>query len=79
MKAQIIVDCFDTAGHLAGRKRTYKTIKAAALDAGRYSVFEATADLKSARMFMKLDKDPEVERYELAFPWIGVRRKVTSP
>lgn len=77
MTSRIIVDCFDSAGHLAGRKRTYKTIKAAVLAAGRYSIFEAMADLKAARMFTRISKDPDVEHYELPFPWIGIRRKVT--
>jgi len=74
MKATHIHICnFDSTCYV--KKPTYEKIKAAALEAGRYSVFEATQSLKFAHWFMQLDKDPEVERFELAFPWIGVRLK----
>jgi len=65
---------FDSTAHV--KRPTYEKIKAAALEAGRYSVFEATQSMRNARWFMQLDKDPEVERFELAFPWIGVRRRI---
>lgn len=66
---------FDTTEHLTGRKRTYAAIKAAVLEAGRFSVFEATDSLESAKLFERLDADPELERVEMPYPWIGVRRK----
>lgn len=68
---------FESAGHLAGRKRTYEAVKAAVLAAGRFSVFEATSDIRTARMFTRLCKDPELETITLAFPWTGVRRRRT--
>lgn len=71
----IIVDCFDSVDHLTGKRRTYKAVKAAVLEAGKFSVFEAMADMKSARMFTRLCQDSEVETFHLPFPWTGVRRK----
>ncbi len=71
-----IICNFDSSGNLEGRKRTYKTVKAAVLEAGRFSVFEATQDMKSARIFTKMNKDPEIEIFDLPYPWIGVRKKV---
>jgi hypothetical protein len=68
---------FDSAGHLEGKKRTYKAVKEAVLEAGRYSVFEATATMKDAALFTRLSNDPELEldRKNHSYPWIGVRRK----
>ena len=69
------IDRFDSASHLTGRKRTYETVKAAVVEAGRYSVFEATDSNANAALFMRLDRDPELERFDLPYPWIGIRRK----
>lgn len=72
---RFIIDRFDTTEHIVGRKRTYESVKAAALAAGRFSVFEATANAKNASIFTRLCRDPEVETFDLGFPWTGVRRK----
>jgi hypothetical protein len=66
---------FSSAEHLTGKRRTYEAVREAVLAAGRYSVFEATASKKSAALFTRLDNDPTLERFELGYPWIGVRRK----
>jgi hypothetical protein len=66
---------FDSADHLTGRERTYTTVKAAVLEAGRFSVFEATQDARSAKLFTRLCHDPELETFQNPpeFPWTGVR------
>ena len=69
------VCCFDSASHLTGRKRTYESVKAAVLEAGRFSVFEATENDKNAALFTQLHHDPELEVGGGAFPWIHVRRR----
>jgi hypothetical protein len=76
-KGIAIICTFDSAGHLTGRKRTYEAVKAAVLEVGRFSVFEATENAKNARLFTRLHHDPEIEivREESHYPWIAVRRK----
>ncbi len=69
----VIVCQLDSAEHLTKKKRTYATVKAAVLSVGRFSVFEATSNIKNARLFTRLCKDPEVEAFEMGFPWTGVR------
>lgn len=66
---------FDSAGHLRGRARTHAAVKAAVLEQGRFSVFEATATRESARLFTQLENDPKLERVKMGFPWIGLRRR----
>lgn len=66
---------FDTAEHLTGKRRTYAAVKEAVLAAGRFSAFEASANAKSAAIFTRLCRDPDVETFDLGFPWTGVRRK----
>ena len=51
------------------------TILLPVLEAGRFSVFEATASAERGRLFTRLERDPELERVPLGFPWIGIRRK----
>ena len=63
---------FDSAQHLRGRARTYEAVRTAVLQAGRFSCFEASED---PGMFTQLEHDPAVERFELPYPWIGVRAK----
>lgn len=45
------------------------------LQAGRFSVFEATQSALAARMFNRLCRDPEIETEPIGFPWTLVRRK----
>ena len=77
MKEHIHVCIFDSAEHLRGRARTYAAVKAAVLEAGRFSVFEATASRQKAEMFDRLERDPEIETFRNppGFPWIGVRKR----
>ncbi len=75
---RVFVDCFTSTEQLVGRKRTYAAVKAVALAVGRFSVFEAVADAKSARLFTRLCADPEIEVFDLSFPWTGVRVRVPT-
>jgi hypothetical protein len=72
------IDRFDSTEHLRGKERTYENIKAAALAAGRFSTFEASANPKNAAIFTRLMRDPDVEKVEMGYPWIGVRRRTAS-
>ncbi len=60
------------------RPLTYDGLKAAVLEAGKFSVFEASEKPTRARMYNRLMKDPELEITKLGFPWTAVRRKATS-
>lgn len=66
---------FDSAEHLTGKKRTYETVKAAVLEAGKFSTFEASANQKNASLFTRLCRDPEIETFDMGYPWTGVRLK----
>jgi len=58
-----------------GKRNDYEAVKAALLAAGRFSVFEATDTQRTARLFTRLMKDPELEFTTLQFPWTAVRRR----
>jgi len=66
------IDRFSTADDIKGKARTYEAVKEAVLKAGRFSTFEASED---PHTFNRLVRDPDVEKVEMAYPWIGVRRK----
>ena len=59
------------------RSTTYESLKAAALRAGRFSVFEATANDHAAALFSQLERDPTVatDRTKFGYPWIAVTKK----
>lgn len=66
------IDRFDSTLHLCGRQRTYAAVRAAVLEAGRFSVFEATDTVQSARLFERLERDPSViVKRDYGYPWIG--------
>lgn len=73
------IDRFDSTSHLKGKKRTYETVKEAALAAGRFSTFEASDGKDNQRWFTQLMRDPEVEKVEMDYPWVGVRRRAAPP
>ena len=75
MSTCIHIDIFSSAEHLRGKSRTYEQVKEAVLEAGRFSVFEATDDAKSAAIFDRLCRDPEIETWPIGFPWTGVKRR----
>jgi hypothetical protein len=68
------IDSFSSA-HTVTRKTRYEDLKAEILRAGRFSVFEATANGFAAGMFDRLCRDPELEIYHRGYPWTGVRKK----
>ena len=55
------------------RKTRYEDFRAKVLKAGRFSVFEATANQTAAAAFTRLCKDPSVKTETLGFPWTAVR------
>jgi hypothetical protein len=67
-------DAFDSLS--ARDRRDYQAVKAAVLADGRFSAFDATSTDALARIFDRLEKDPEVEmgRGE-GYPWITIRLK----
>ena len=73
MKARVIA-CCTGVGFQMKRRTTYAELKAAVLEAGRFSVFEATETPKAARFYTRLCKDPDIETFKLGFPWTGVRQ-----
>jgi hypothetical protein len=68
---------FGSTVDLRGKHLTYENVKALVLQRGAFSVFEATASPRHARLFTELEHDPEIEtdRERYSFPWIGVRRR----
>lgn len=70
----IFLDRFDTVSDLRGKKRTYENIKAAVLAAGRFSCFDVETE-KDGVMFTELCRDPEIETFDMGYPWTGVRRR----
>jgi len=72
---QIFLDSFDTVSDLRGKNRTYENIKAAVLKAGRFSVFDVET-AKDGKIFTRLcHDDPEIETFDMGYPWTGVRLK----
>ena len=65
------IDSFSTTSVL----RTYEDVKTEVLVAGKFSCFEASQSAKSAMLFNRLCRDPEIETFDLGMPWTGVRLK----
>jgi hypothetical protein len=57
---------------------TYEEIKARVLEAGRFSIFEATYNQRTIAFFTRLGRDPEVVCITegVGYPWIRVERKI---
>lgn len=60
-----------------GRKLTYAAFTRAVLAAGRFSVFEATANQRVARMFTRMGKDSRFvfDTQTTGFPWTRVAKR----
>lgn len=54
---------------------TYEQLKKLVLEAGRFSVFEATSSQHVAGLFERLCQDPEIETMDQGYPWTGVKRR----
>ena len=74
MGYKVYLDRFDTVSELRGKQRTYENIKQAVLSAGRFSCFDVQTR-KDGQIFTRLCKDPEIETFDLGYPWTGVRLK----
>jgi hypothetical protein len=70
----IFLDRFNVVSDLRGKNRTYENIKAAVLKAGRFSCFDVETE-KDGVMFTELCRDPEIETFDMGYPWTGVRRR----
>lgn len=68
---------FEAVEHLRESTLAYEELKAAVLRAGRFSVFEASATSKRARLFTRLCSDPEIitDKDSVGFPWTLVRSR----
>ena len=77
MTKTIFLDSFSTVSDLRGKARTYENIKAAVLAAGRFSCFDVRTK-RDGEMFTRLCRDPEIETFDLGYPWTGVRKKNKS-
>ena len=76
MSDHVIHVCqFDSTSDI--KRPTYEKIKTRILEAGMFSVFEATANPKVASIFTRLCRDPELvfDIESIGFPWTAVRRK----
>ena len=73
MKSPTVHICTFQAVDTPTRKTRYEDFRAAVLAAGRFSVFEATANQTSASMFDRLCRDPAVVTNTVGFPWTEVR------
>ena len=71
----IHIDCFEVCADLKGRRCTYAAIRERVLEQGRFSVFDAMDTTTKAALFSRLMRDPELETWDMGFPWTGVRRK----
>jgi predicted kinase len=74
---RIHVDSFTSLNDLKPNDwRDYEKVKAAALAAGRFSVFEATQSDTAARQMTTLCRDPDVEiDNTCGYPWTLVRKR----
>ncbi len=66
---------FDAVGEIK-RGTSYEDFKAMVLKAGRFSVFEASENPRTAKLYAKLCDDPAVEiDRSTPYPWTAVRVK----
>jgi len=70
--------CSFQAGPTVREGTGYEPFRAAILEAGKFSVFEVTDNRRAAALFTQLCRDPEIETFDLGYPWTGVREKLTS-
>ena len=70
--ARVHIDSFQSVDSPTLRT-PYEEFRAKVLEAGRFSVFEATANRTAASMFTRLCGDPTVKTELLGYPWTGVK------
>lgn len=69
---------FSCLDELKGKNRTYENVKALALKIGKFSAFDPRLNKKDGVIFNRLCRDPEIETFDLGYPWTGVRKKNTG-
>lgn len=74
-RRRVVHVCSFQSGPDVALGTTYAEVRAAVLEAGRFSVFEATESPRAARLFTQLSKDPTLETFRMEFPWTGVKEK----
>lgn len=74
MIGKVMLDSFQSVRTVTTRT-FYADLKAEVLEVGRFSCFEATASDIAARMYTRLCHDPEIETFDMGYPWTGVRLK----
>ena len=80
-----IVICSFSTTDIKGRRlrgaaleAAYAKLKRDVIAAGRYSVFEATQSMRAAHLFTRLHQDPDLETFDLGYPWTGIRLRTTE-
>ena len=64
--------CSFQAGPDVTLETTYEDFREGVLQAGRFSVFEATESPRALRMVFLLEKDPTVKLSRVEYPWTKV-------
>jgi hypothetical protein len=74
-RGRAFINSFDAVPLTRADLRDYDGFRAKVLEAGRFSVFEATATQPIARLYDRLCRDPLVitDNQSLGFPWTAVR------
>ena len=68
------IDSFAAVDLKPGDDRDYAKFRDKALEAGRFSVFEATENERLANLYTRLCHDPQVYTdHSCGFPWTTVR------
>lgn len=57
------------------QRTTYESLRATAVEVGWFSVFEAAASPRAAKLFARLCRDPTVKTTPMDFPWTRVERE----
>jgi len=66
--------CSFDSGVKVTKRTTYEDFREQMLMVGRFSEWEAS---EHPTLYMRLMRDPIVEKVEMGFPWTGVKRRTT--
>lgn len=72
------VVCSFDSGVTSRQKRSYAEFRDAVVRAGRFSCFEATATMRDAKLYTRLEMDPEVVVTTEPYPWSSVRMRTAE-
>jgi hypothetical protein len=70
--SEVYLDRFDSTMDL--KKLTYEAVKERVVEAGRFSIFEATSSHQRAKIFDQIERDPELVCTPVEYPWVKVER-----